>query len=252
MPQPRLIPIALAALTLVFFVRATHLWHDADRWFVGAAEAQTAPLAAGEQTKPATGAPAPQPKPVAGAPAQPAAGGQTKAAAGEQTKPASGDSAAVPDLSQMSKGEMEILQGLSERRKQLDARAREIDLRENLLSVAEKRVDERIAELKRIEANVSAIVKRQEDAQERDVRSLVKVYENMKPKDAARIFEELEMAILLEVVERMREAKLAPVLALMDPSRAQKITVQLAERRNMPTAGRAPAKSAAVRPVGGG
>ncbi len=233
MPQPRLIPIALAAMTLVFFVRATNLWHDAGKWFVGAAEAQTAPAA-----KPPAIAPAPS---AAGAPAPPAAG--------EPTRSASGDPAALPDLSQMSKGEMEVLQGLSERRKQLDARSRDIDLRENLLSVAEKRVDERIAELKRIEANVSAIVKRQEDAQERDVRSLVKVYENMKPKDAARIFEELEMAILLEVVERMREAKLAPVLALMDPSRAQKITVQLAERRNMPAAGRAPAKSAAVRPV---
>jgi flagellar motility protein MotE (MotC chaperone) len=152
----------------------------------------------------------------------------------------------------MTKGEMEILQGLAERRQKLDARVRDIELRENLLSAAEKRIDERIAELKRIEASVSAIVKRQEDAQERDVRSLVKVYENMKPKDAARIFEDLNLPILLEVVERMREAKLAAVLALMDPARAQKITVQLAERRNMPAAGRATAKAAApVRPVGG-
>jgi flagellar motility protein MotE (MotC chaperone) len=223
MPQPRLIPVTLAALTLVLGVRGAHLWRDADSWFVGAAEAQTAP---------------PAPAAVTGSASQGA--------------PAAVDGGALPDLSRMTKGEMEILQGLAERRQKLDARAREVEMRENLLSAAEKRIDERIAELKRIEASVSAVVKRQEEAQERDVRSLVKVYENMKPKDAARIFEDLDLPILLEVVERMREAKLAPVLALLDPARAQKITVQLAERRTMPAAGRATAKApAAVRPVGG-
>jgi flagellar motility protein MotE (MotC chaperone) len=231
MARPRLIPITLAALTLVLGVRGAHLWRDAGSLFVGAAEAQTAP-------------PAP---PVTGT-----AGAGKPAATPTTAPPAAADGGALPDLSRMTKGEMEILQGLAERRQKLDVRVREVEMRENLLAAAEKRIDERIAELKRIEASVSAVVKRQEEAQERDIRSLVKVYENMKPKDAARIFEDLDLPILLEVVERMKEVKLAPVLALMDPARAQKITVQLAERRNMPAAGRAAAKApSAVRPVGG-
>jgi flagellar motility protein MotE (MotC chaperone) len=240
MRQPRLIPVTLAALTLLLGVRAAHLWRDADSWVVGAAEAQTAP-------------PAPAAAKGAGQAATAPAKGAAGQAAAAPAAAADSDPGALPDLSRMTKGEMEILQGLAERRQKLDARAREIELRENLLAAAEKRIDERIAELKRIEASVSAVVKRQEEAQERDIKSLVKVYENMKPKDAARIFEDLELPILLEVVERMREAKLAPVLALLDPARAQKITVQLAERRNMPAAGRAAAKApvapAAVRPV---
>jgi flagellar motility protein MotE (MotC chaperone) len=60
---------------------------------------------------------------------------------------------------------------------------------------------------------------------------LVKTYETMKPKDAARIFDTLEMEVLIEVAQRMKEAKLAPVLAAMDPAKAQSVTVELAARR---------------------
>jgi flagellar motility protein MotE (MotC chaperone) len=64
--------------------------------------------------------------------------------------------------------------------------------------------------------------------------SLVKIYESMKPKDAARIFEALELPILLDVMERMREAKSAPILAAMDPMKAKEVTSSLAERRTIP------------------
>jgi flagellar motility protein MotE (MotC chaperone) len=68
------------------------------------------------------------------------------------------------------------------------------------------------------------------------LQSLVKIYENMKPKDAARIFDQLDMDVLLDVVERMKEARVAPILALVNPQRAQDITIQLAERRKLPIA----------------
>jgi len=56
----------------------------------------------------------------------------------------------------------------------------------------------------------------------------------MKPKDAARIFEELDMEVLLEVVERMKERKTAPILAQMNPQRAKTVTLELAQRRELP------------------
>ncbi len=57
----------------------------------------------------------------------------------------------------------------------------------------------------------------------------------MKPKDAARIFEELEMDTLLLVTERMKERKLAPIMAKMNPARATEITVELSRLRNLPS-----------------
>ena len=55
------------------------------------------------------------------------------------------------------------------------------------------------------------------------------------PGDAARIFEALEMPVLLDVIERMREGKSAPILAAMDPLKAKEVTASLVERRALPT-----------------
>jgi len=64
--------------------------------------------------------------------------------------------------------------------------------------------------------------------------SLVKIYEKMKPKDAARIFNNLEMDILIDVASNIKESKMAPILASMSSDRANKLTVELATRRQLP------------------
>jgi len=56
----------------------------------------------------------------------------------------------------------------------------------------------------------------------------------MKPKAAAKVFEEMDMDVLLDVVERMNERKVAPILALVTPTRAKEITFELAQRRELP------------------
>ena len=69
------------------------------------------------------------------------------------------------------------------------------------------------------------------------MRRLVKIYESMKPKDAARIFAELELSILLDVISRMREQKSASILAAMDPIQAKTVTSELALRNQLPEPG---------------
>ena len=128
----------------------------------------------------------------------------------------------------MSKSEIRVLQSLAERREQIDARERELKTREKLLEAAEKKVDARITELKVIEANIEKMLEIRDEKEEEQIRSLVKVYENMKAKDAARIFESLDEDILIAVMGRMREAKMADIMAKMKPSAAQMLTVRLA------------------------
>ena len=65
----------------------------------------------------------------------------------------------------------------------------------------------------------------------------MKIYENMKPKDAARIFEALDMDTLLLVAERMNERKLAPVMAQLNSERAKEITVELTRAGQLPLPG---------------
>ncbi|HEX4889092.1 MAG TPA: hypothetical protein VFW37_01810, partial [Alphaproteobacteria bacterium] len=67
---------------------------------------------------------------------------------------------------------------------------------------------------------------------------LVKVYEDMKPKSAAAIFDQLDMDVLLAVAKRMDEAKMAQVLSKMTPDAAKRLTLEMAKQRKLPgTAG---------------
>ena len=59
----------------------------------------------------------------------------------------------------------------------------------------------------------------------------MKLYETMKPRDAATIFNDLDMPVLLSVVDRMKDAKAAPVLAAMQPDKAREVTTKLAALR---------------------
>jgi flagellar motility protein MotE (MotC chaperone) len=215
MNRTQTLPLAAAALAALLAWQAITVWPGLPGP-IAAAEAQTKPPAAGAPV--AVVPPAVTPPAIAPAPPPPPAG------------------APVADVGNLSKAEFETLEGLSKRREALEARERGLDMRDSLLAVAEKRVQERIAELKDLEARIKGMIEKQEGALERDMRSLVKVYENMKPKDAARIFDQLDLPILLDVTQRMKENKLAPVLAVMDAGRAQKVTVELANRRNIGTA----------------
>lgn len=138
---------------------------------------------------------------------------------------------------QFSRAEVEMLQSLVERRETLELRGRELDIRENLLSAAEERIDDKIVQLKNIEATIEDLLKRHDDQEEQKLSSLVRIYENMKPKQAARIFEELDIDILIDVAERMNERKIAPILAQMNPETAKTLTVEIRTRKRLPETG---------------
>lgn len=133
--------------------------------------------------------------------------------------------------------EIEVLQKLSDRREALEQRSQQMAMREKILQATEKRIDNKIGELKKLEERIQGLLQEHDKEAEKQIESLVKVYENMKPKQAARIFEELEMDILLDVTERMKEVKMAKVLAAMNPNKAKSLTVELATRRRLPKTG---------------
>jgi len=141
------------------------------------------------------------------------------------------------DPTLFTQSEIDLLQQLADRREVLEQRAEEINLREGLLTAAEKRIDKKIVELRQLESTIQGLIKTHDEQQEAKIGSLVKIYEAMKPKDAARIFEQLELDTLLLVAERMKERRLAPVLAQMNANKAKDVTVQLSKLRNLPLPG---------------
>ena len=137
---------------------------------------------------------------------------------------------AVPPV----EGESELLKALAERRAELDRRDAELREREAVLQATEKRIEEKLAKIDESEKKKAAAEKAKSDEEEARLKSLVKIYETMKPKEAARVFEQLEMTVLLAVVERMKEGKAAPILAAMEPAKAKAVTVALADKTPAP------------------
>jgi flagellar motility protein MotE (MotC chaperone) len=129
-----------------------------------------------------------------------------------------------------SPGERAVLERLQERRQELDTRSRELEMRENLIKAAEKRLEAKVLELKDLQAKLDATVGNRDAAEAARFKGIVSMYENMKPKEAARIFDRLDLKVLLDVSTLMNPRKMSDVLAQMQPDAAERLTVELANR----------------------
>jgi flagellar motility protein MotE (MotC chaperone) len=130
----------------------------------------------------------------------------------------------------LSAGERAVLERLQERRNEIEARARELDMRENLLKAAEKRLESRVNELKDLEARVNNALKTKDEGDQARFKNLITMYENMKAKEAAKIFDRLDMRVLLEVATQLNPRRMSDILALMTADAAERLTIELATR----------------------
>jgi len=226
----KFLPLTIFAATLMLTVKIGDIWDGFDGHINGTIQVSEAiAQPAEEDAKPAA------------KDGQPAAGEKTA----EQAVPAAlKDEPQGPisklitnDPTLLTPAEIDLLQQLAERRQVLESREQEFELRTGLLAAAESRIDKKVEELKVLRETISGLIKTFDAQQDAKLLSLVKIYENMKPKEAARIFEALEMDTLLEVAERMKERKLAPIMAKMDPEKARDMTVELSRLRQMPPVG---------------
>lgn len=218
----RLIPVLIVVASLALVIKTGEIWQG-----VGSLTRI--------QTAAAASPPADEAEPQGDQKAAPQSGAEEPAAA--EPGEASSEVANLPDDPLLlTDEEIDLLQRLGERRAEIERRAAELDQRGALLEAAETRIDEKVAELESLKTTLESLLIQHDEQEERQLLSLVKIYESMKPKDAARIFEELDMVVLLEVIERMKERKTAPILAQMNPRRAKTITIELAQRRSLTNA----------------
>ncbi len=127
-----------------------------------------------------------------------------------------------------SRSERVVLERLRQRRKELDEREARQQLREDLLKAAEQRIESRVGELKELEARIGVAVDEKKKQEEQEFKNLARMYEAMRAKDAARIFDRLELSILVKVARAMKPAKVADVMAKMQPEVAERLTIELA------------------------
>jgi flagellar motility protein MotE (MotC chaperone) len=130
----------------------------------------------------------------------------------------------------ISASERAILERLQSRRQELEARAREIDIRESLLKSAEKRIESKVEEMKGVESRISTATGQKNDADAARFKGIITMYEGMKPKDAAKVFDRLEMSVLFEIASQIAPRKMSDILGQMTTEAAERLTVEMARR----------------------
>ena len=153
-----------------------------------------------------------------------------------------------PDIaaSGVSSAEMDVLTSLADRRDALEQRQRDLDLRANIITATEKRVDEKIGQLKGLQARIEALLGQRDAKELEQLDGLVKVYTAMKPKDAARIFASLDDTVRIGVAGRMKPDVVAGIMSALPAEVAQKLTVELASRYKVPADAATPIAQAAA------
>jgi flagellar motility protein MotE (MotC chaperone) len=234
-PTPRLLPLTILAMAALLGVKSVALVRAAAPSATQAAPADqppkvaAAPVTPVAESKPADAKPAPMA-------AEGASSGNTKVgdskpgdAAPGDAKPS--DTAPAPAIPPISDSERSLLLDLRQRSMELDKRDAALAAREGMLAAAEARLAARLAELGGLQKRLEALDATRKEHDEANWKGLVKLYESMKPKDAAAIFNDLDLPVLLPVLDRMKEQKAALVMAAMLPERARLVTAELAQMR---------------------
>jgi len=127
-----------------------------------------------------------------------------------------------------------LYRDLTKRREDIEKREKALATREALLEAAERELDQKVRELTSLRTEIEGLMVKQSEEEVARTQSLVKIYEGMKAKDAARIFNSLDTDVLLQVLMKMSERKSSPILAEMDPDRARTVTILMSQQQNMP------------------
>jgi flagellar motility protein MotE (MotC chaperone) len=260
----RLIPVVLIAVTCLFVLKFLGLVLDGGYTLgqrLGSAETlvvTTVPMSSTAQLRPQTtplNIPSTSasgsgkswmrdnfyPEVTGSVPSTPPASKDAKAQGTTEAKPAAAPSGSAPDARSggtkvaldapprpVSAAERALLERLQERRQELDARSRELDARESLLTAAEKKLEPKPGESKTGDGKGGA-GGRKDDPDAR-FKGVVTMYETMKPKEAAKIFDRLDIRILIDVASQINPRVMSAILAQMSPEAAERLTVELATR----------------------
>ncbi|MCC2679246.1 MAG: hypothetical protein K0R29_1822 [Pseudobdellovibrio sp.] len=110
---------------------------------------------------------------------------------------------------------------LADRKKQLDKREEELTKQAAQLEKQKAELAEKLAQLEDVRAKISAALQDRIKADDGKVEVLVQMYTNMKPAQAAKVFESLDEDLVIEILSRMKKKSAADILNLIKPEKAQ-------------------------------
>jgi len=156
-------------------------------------------------------------------------------------EPVKGDDAKAPkwrdandEVADINDVKLEIFNDLSKRRAEIEKTEKNMLVREALLKAAEQEMDKKITELNNLKKEIERLLGVKTEEEEKSIERLVKIYEGMKPANAANVFNTLDLDVLIAVMSKMSERKVSPILSAMNPERARTVTIMMADQNKLP------------------
>lgn len=137
------------------------------------------------------------------------------------------------DFMNLTPNDIKVLESLFDYREKLKQKAKEVIQQEDQLKIVENRIQQQLVELKRIQGEIKTLLDTHDEQEEKKLVLMVKIYESMKPDQAAQIFNTLPEERVLALLKRMKEAKSAAIMANMNPSQASYLTDKLLGQKEL-------------------
>lgn len=133
----------------------------------------------------------------------------------------SGTEATPSTKKEYTQAELDHFSKLNERKRELDAREEEIAKME--AEIIEKRaaLEKRLSELENTRSQISQVLQDRVNLDQERIETLVQMYSNMKPSQAARVFETMDEDLAVEIIGRMKKKNAAEIMNLVKPEKAQ-------------------------------
>lgn len=153
------------------------------------------------------------------APAKPAGTEVAKAdAAADKDNEKSAEAAKKKDFSEE---ELNHFAKLNERKRELDAREEELSRLEAELTAQKAELEKRMSGLETTRREISSVLEDRVKADDKKVETLVQMYSNMKPQQAAKVFEEMDEDLAVEIIGRMKKKNAAEIMNIIKPEKAK-------------------------------
>jgi flagellar motility protein MotE (MotC chaperone) len=128
-------------------------------------------------------------------------------------------------LTDFSHSELDVLYKLRKRRQDITTSSNWLDVKKEAVFSVGRDIERKIEKLEQTQSKLTALIAEYKKIGDIKLLKLARMYENMKPKDAANIFDVMDLGVVADIASNMKEAKLAAIVAEMEPSKANGLSV---------------------------
>ncbi|MBX2994344.1 MAG: hypothetical protein KF681_05970 [Bdellovibrionaceae bacterium] len=129
--------------------------------------------------------------------------------------------AEAPKKKDFTDEELNHFAKLNERKRELDAREEELSRLEAELTAQKAELEKRMSGLETTRREISSVLEDRVKADDKKVETLVQMYSNMKPQQAAKVFEEMDEDLAVEIIGRMKKKNAAEIMNIIKPDKAK-------------------------------